>query len=88
MFKRMADAAGSVTVPTLLVSGHHSEVVSIDGARKLLAALPNGQWVDVAGATHMVAGDSNEAFGAALAAFLDRTLPSAAGAMSAAEEPR
>ena len=87
MFERMARAAGSVTVPTLLISGRNSEVVSLDGASKLLAALPNAEWVDVAGAAHMVAGDSNEAFSAALTAFLDRTLPRAAGGSRAGEPP-
>jgi pimeloyl-ACP methyl ester carboxylesterase len=74
-----------VTVPTLLISGGNSEVVSGEGARKLLAALPNAEWVDVAGAAHMVAGDSNDSFSLALAAFLGRTLQSVDGTPQAGE---
>jgi pimeloyl-ACP methyl ester carboxylesterase len=85
MFECMALAATSVTVPTLLISGGNSEVVSGEGARKLLAALPNAEWVDVAGAAHMVAGDSNDSFSLALAAFLDRTLQTVAGTPQAGE---
>ncbi len=75
MLTRMAEAARAVRVPTLLISGRSSEVVSREGAQRLLALLPHGRWVDVDGASHMVAGDSNAAFNAALEDFLRSTLP-------------
>jgi non-heme chloroperoxidase len=75
MFERMATAAKNIAVPTLLISGKQSEVVSHDGAQKLLELIPHAEWVNVAEASHMVAGDSNEAFFFALEAFLNRIFP-------------
>jgi len=75
MLDRMARAAAVVNLPTLLISGRQSEVVRGEGARKLLSAMPQATWVDVDGASHMVAGDSNDAFLCALESFLAATLP-------------
>lgn len=75
MLEQMGRAAAAVRVPTLLVSGRRSELVRGDGARKLLEAMPQATWVDVEGAGHMVAGDSNDAFLRAIRAFLASTSP-------------
>jgi pimeloyl-ACP methyl ester carboxylesterase len=68
---RLAAAARAVSVPTLLVRGGISDVVSMDGARELQALVPHAQLVDVAGAGHMVAGDRNDRFSEAVLTFLD-----------------
>ncbi len=72
---RMAAAARRVRVPALLVRGTHSDVVSAGGAAALQALMPQLETADVAGAGHMVAGDRNDHFSAAMLGFLRRHAP-------------
>jgi pimeloyl-ACP methyl ester carboxylesterase len=72
---RLEAAAASLRLPTLLVRGRQSDVLSEEGARRLLALVPHARYVDVGGAGHMVAGDRNDAFNEAVLGFLD-SLPS------------
>ena len=60
-----------IAVPTLIIRGANSEILSRDTADEMLAMLPQGQLAEVAGAHHMVAGDDNNAFMAALLTFID-----------------
>jgi pimeloyl-ACP methyl ester carboxylesterase len=73
---RLKLAAQGLTVPTLLVRGRVSDLLSEEGARELLELVPHAQMVDVAGAGHMVAGDRNDLFNDAVVTFLDSTLRS------------
>lgn len=59
----------------LLVRGMKSDVVSDAGVAAFRAMLPTLEVVDVAGASHMVAGDRNDAFLTATKAYLERHLP-------------
>jgi pimeloyl-ACP methyl ester carboxylesterase len=63
-------AARRLSLPTLLVRGTQSRIVSEEQARELLEAIPTAQYVDVE-AGHMVAGDDNDAFGDRLLEFLN-----------------
>jgi pimeloyl-ACP methyl ester carboxylesterase len=65
-------AARNVTVPVLVVRGLVSDLLSEEGARQLLALVPHGELVSVAGAGHMVAGDRNDVFNDAIVRFLSR----------------
>lgn len=65
-------------VPTLLVRGGSSELVTPEAAREFIGSVPDGEYVDVADARHMVAGDRNDAFAAAILGFLGRRFPEAA----------
>jgi non-heme chloroperoxidase len=67
---RLLAAARALSVPTLLVRGRESDVVSREGAQEFLDAVPHARFVDVSGAGHMVAGDRNDAFNEAVIAFL------------------
>jgi pimeloyl-ACP methyl ester carboxylesterase len=67
---RLRAAAERLTVPTLIVRGARSDVVSDDGMADMLRRIPHAQAVDVAAAGHMVAGDDNDVFAAALESFL------------------
>jgi pimeloyl-ACP methyl ester carboxylesterase len=67
---RLEAAARAIRVPTLLVRGRLSDVVSEDGARAFLDLVPHARYVDVSGAGHMVAGDRNDPFTAAVVEFL------------------
>lgn len=60
--ERLLRAADRVRVPTLVVRGGESDVVSRHGVQELLERLENGRAVDVDAAGHMVAGDDNDAF--------------------------
>lgn len=64
------DAARAVDVPTLLVRGRLSDLLSEEGARHFLELVPHAGFVDVSGAGHMVAGDNNDLFTDAVRGFL------------------
>jgi pimeloyl-ACP methyl ester carboxylesterase len=66
--------ARAVTIPTLLIRGSRSRIVSEAGAREFLELVPHAEFVDIAGAHHMVAGDANDAFNAATFGFIDKQL--------------
>jgi len=69
--ERLGKAARALTIPTLLVRGRVSDLLSEEGAQELLELVPHAQLVDVAGAGHMVAGDRNDLFNDAVVRFLD-----------------
>lgn len=68
---RLQQAARAIEEPTLLVRGRMSDLLSMEGVRELLELVPHAEFVDVAGAGHMVAGDRNDAFNDAVVRFLD-----------------
>jgi non-heme chloroperoxidase len=68
----LRDAARQLTAPVLLVRGRMSDVLSPEGAREFLELVPHAEFVDIAGADHMVAGDRNDAFNRAVFDFLNR----------------
>lgn len=70
-YGRTLAAAARVTVPTLVVRGGFSRVVSTDGMQELLALIPQAEAIDVADAGHMIAGDDNDVFAVRLVDFLD-----------------
>ncbi|MBL7498496.1 alpha/beta hydrolase [Frankia sp. CNm7] len=72
---QLRDAARSIRVPTLLVRGKQSDIVSEEGVAELLALIPHAEYVDVTDAGHMVAGDDNDVFAGRLGDFLDRLPP-------------
>jgi pimeloyl-ACP methyl ester carboxylesterase len=59
-------------VPMLLVRGQMSDLVTQDRADAFLQRFPQIEFVDVAGAGHMVAGDRNDVFAEAVVEFLAR----------------
>lgn len=72
--ERLYQAAHALTVPTLIVRGGISDVVSEKVMAEFLDAVPHVKSVSVADAGHMVAGDSNHAFTRAVINFLMREL--------------
>lgn len=67
---RARTAARAVTVPTLLIRGAQSDVVSHEGAQELLELIPGARHIDVSGAGHMVGGDDNDVLSQGLVEFL------------------
>jgi len=72
--ERLQEASRRVRVPTLLVRGGSSDVVSPEGAAELKQLIPHAVVVDVAGAGHMVAGDRNDRFNDAVIEFLEHVV--------------
>jgi len=68
----LVEAARRISVPALLVRGASSELVNEDHVREFLELVPHAEYMDVAGARHMVAGDRNDRFSAAVLGFLDK----------------
>ena len=62
-------------IPTLLVRGGLSDVLSEEGARAFLDVVPGARYANVGQAAHMVAGDRNDIFVAAVAEFLTEVVP-------------
>ena len=73
--ERLSACARRVNIPTLLVRGGTSDVVTEAGVRDFLGLCPHAEYVNIAQAGHMVAGDRNDVFGRAAMEFLARTVP-------------
>lgn len=72
--ERLEAAARALHVPTLIVRGGISDVVSEKVMTEFLDIVPHAQSVNVSEAGHMVAGDSNHAFSRAVIQFLNSSL--------------
>lgn len=72
---RLFMAAKNLSIPTLIVRGGMSDVVSEKVMAEFLDAVPHVRSVNVSGAGHMVAGDSNNAFTKAVTDFLREVYP-------------
>lgn len=72
---RLEACARNLTLPTLLVRGGLSDILSEEGAASFLELCPHSEYVNVEGAAHMVAGDRNDIFANAVVEFLRRTVP-------------
>jgi len=63
-------AARNIRIPTLLLRGEHSDLVPKAAAKQLLEHIPHADYIDISDAHHMIVGDNNDAFAAAVLAFL------------------
>ncbi|MDD9910598.1 MAG: alpha/beta hydrolase [Ahrensia sp.] len=68
--RRLLDATARIDVPTLLVRGSKSELVSQEAVEEFQTLVPHAKFVDVTDAGHMVAGDKNDVFASAVMQFL------------------
>jgi pimeloyl-ACP methyl ester carboxylesterase len=66
----LIEAARRIQIPAMLVRGASSELVKEVHAQEFLELVPHAEYVDVSGARHMVAGDRNDHFAAAVLSFL------------------
>jgi pimeloyl-ACP methyl ester carboxylesterase len=73
--QRMEAAARRLSLPTLLVRGGLSDLLSEEGAAAFLQVCPHAEYVNITGASHMVAGDRNDRFAGAVIEFLGRVAP-------------
>ena len=73
--ERLRVCADNLKLPTLLVRGGLSDVLSEEGAQSFLQQCPHAEYVNVENAAHMVAGDRNDIFATAVIEFLERVVP-------------
>ncbi len=73
--ERLEACARRLTLPTLLVRGALSDILTEEGAQEFLKLCPHAEYVNVTGAAHMVAGDRNDIFANSVVDFLARTVP-------------
>ena len=81
----LAEAARQVKCPLLLVSGGRSDLVTPQTIADFLALAPHARHVELPQATHMLAGDDNDAFTATVLHYLDGL--SAAPSAASSTEP-
>ncbi len=68
--EQMMAAAQNLKLPVHLIRGGSSDLVTEQDAQDFLSLVPHAQFTDIKGAGHMVVGDSNDAFSAAIISFL------------------
>ncbi|MFC4949140.1 alpha/beta fold hydrolase [Pseudonocardia sp. GCM10023141] len=73
---RLGAAAMTLRVPTMLVRGGSSDVLSVEDAGRFLDLVPHSEYASIPGAHHMVAGDDNAIFETVLTDFLARRIRS------------
>lgn len=73
--QRLHECADKLELPTLLVRGGLSDVLSEEGAQSFLKQCPHAEYVNVKNAAHMVAGDRNDIFADSVIEFLARAAP-------------
>jgi non-heme chloroperoxidase len=73
--KERLEDLSSLDIPTLLIRGRLSDLVSAETAAEFLEMVPHAEYVDLADAHHMVAGDRNDVFTDTVKEFLLRRFP-------------
>ena len=72
MIAERLQSAANLTIPTLLVRGKMSDVVSEENAQEFLEHATHAEYVNLKDAGHMVAGDSNDGFTEAVIGFAQK----------------
>src|SRR6516165_5998737 len=68
----LQEAARRIRIPVLLIRGASSELVKESHVQEFLELVPHAKYVNVGNARHMVAGDRNDRFSAAVLSFIGR----------------
>jgi pimeloyl-ACP methyl ester carboxylesterase len=84
-YVRLSSAARKIRIPALLVRGENSDVVTDESVSDFLGLVPQAEYTVINGAYHMVAGDRNTGFGAAVIDFMRRRC--GCGTMLLSEQP-
>jgi len=69
-FKQLENSAKRITVPTLLVQGALSDILTNKEKEEFLNAVPHSKFAEIKQATHMVVGDKNDIFAESIVDFL------------------
>ncbi|MGR8948389.1 MAG: alpha/beta fold hydrolase [Gammaproteobacteria bacterium] len=84
---RLEKCAAALKLPTQLVRGGLSDILSEDGAQQFLLLCEHAEYVNITDAGHMVAGDRNDVFSDAVIDFLGRVVPVGGEPVQAPHEP-
>jgi len=68
---RLLAAAPKLSLPVCLVSGGRSDVTSTQTIKEFLQLVPQAKHIEIVTAHHMVAGDANDEFSAAVIRFIE-----------------
>ena len=68
--KRQKEYALNVSVPTLLIRGAMSNIVTEDEVKQFMETIKHAEFVEIEKAAHMIAGDRNDIFTSAVIDFL------------------
>lgn len=68
--ERLNGCSKALSIPTLLVRGGLSDILSEEGANHFLQLCTHAQYVNITDAAHMIAGDRNDIFGKSVLEFL------------------
>ncbi|MBL8474375.1 MAG: alpha/beta fold hydrolase [Rhodocyclaceae bacterium] len=79
---KLSACAARLTLPVLLLRGARSELVDEEHVRELLSLVPHARAVLIDDAHHMVAGDDNDNFSAAILDFLAADVFASGSAMA------
>ena len=74
VLENLEQDARSIDIPTLLIRGGRSNIVDDEGAEHFRGLLPHAQHITIVKSGHMVAGDDNTDFNAAILEFLKTSL--------------
>lgn len=74
-YRKLVAVAPGVSVPTLLVRGRHSDVMTDENVSDMVRHVPQTELFEVPEAGHMIVGDRNDAFADGLISFLERHHP-------------
>jgi flavin reductase (DIM6/NTAB) family NADH-FMN oxidoreductase RutF/pimeloyl-ACP methyl ester carboxylesterase len=85
---RMERAARSLKLPTLVVHGVQSEVITDDAIARFRELMPSAEFAEIEGAGHLVANERLDAFNAVLLEFLERRIPRAPLGFEEGSDPR
>ncbi|MFJ4192551.1 alpha/beta fold hydrolase [Pseudomonas sp. NPDC089534] len=66
----LGQCARKISVPTLVVRGERSDVLSREAVAEFLTLCPSASQIEVQGAGHMLTGDDNDAFGKVAVEFI------------------
>jgi non-heme chloroperoxidase len=69
---RLEECSRNLRVPTLLIRGRLSDLLTEQGAQDFLRLCPHSEYVNIAGAGHMIAGEQNDGFTDAVIDFVKR----------------
>jgi len=86
-FDALGQAAANLALPLHLIRGASSDLVSLEAVSHLRQLAPHAEYTDIADATHMVVGDANDAFSAAIVDFLRRHHSSDRAQLQGTREP-
>lgn len=84
----LESVAAGLTLPTLVLRGRESELVTESEMERFRKILPTAEFLDIEGAGHLASLDKSDAFNSLLLEFLERRVPRESITYEAGSDPR